>query len=651
MKVKIILSLLFSLSFYLLFSQVPQGFNYQAIARDGDGNLIKVPFYIKVEIQNLAADTIFWIEEHNVTPNEYGLISFVVGQTGRIGGTAINFEDIDWISRPRYLKTSANLGTGYSVMGTTQIMSVPYSLVAKNVESPIGKLTIKGTTTKYDEALFEVKNQAGQIIFAVYNEGVRIYVDNGDETKGVKGGFSVGGFGTDKDPSQPYLVVKPDTVRIYIDTPGKGKKGGFAIGGYGSDKQEPQQYLFVSSDSIRAYIDTASVKGTKGGFAIGGFGTSKGVPNNYMFIDPDSTRFYVRELDSGNSSTFDIIGINLDQSQTLLMTANTDTVGIGGVLSVQNNLIVQGNIGYTGSVGTIIPELTTIEAFNISDTSAMVACNITNNGGAAVIVSGVCWSTSPDPTVSLTTKTTDGTSLGQYTSVITGLTESTTYYVRAYATNSNGTGYGSEITFITPAQGTTVLDYDGNVYNIIVIGTQTWTASNLRTTSLNDGTSIANVTDDAAWMVLSTPAYAWYNNNAVTNDDYGLLYNWTTVNTSLLCPAGWHVPSDAEWATLISYLGGNQFAGGILKEVGTTHWLDPNMDATDGVGFTALPGGMRGNSGPFTGIGVNGNFWTSSLVSTDPSFVVLYNDSGEMFMPMTPMATGLSVRCMLDGKK
>ena len=295
MKTK--LSLLCLVSFALCsaplaLSQVPQGFNYQAIARDGDGNLITDAFDIKFEIQNLAADTVFWIEEHNVTPNEYGLISFVVGQSGRIGGTATNFSDIDWVSRPRYLKTSAKYpGPGYTEMGTTQIWAVPYSLVAKSVETPLEKLDIKGTTTKYDEAIFEVRNNTGQTIFAVYDEGVRIYVDDG--AKGVKGGFAIGGFGTDKDASQPYFIVKPDTVRIYIDTPSKGTKGGFAIGGYGSDKTLPQHYLLVSADSIRAYIDSTSAKGVKGGFAIGGFENTKAQGQQYLKVTRDSVRVYL----------------------------------------------------------------------------------------------------------------------------------------------------------------------------------------------------------------------------------------------------------------------------------------------------------------------------------------------------------------------
>jgi uncharacterized protein (TIGR02145 family) len=362
-----------------------------------------------------------------------------------------------------------------------------------------------------------------------------------------------------------------------------------------------------------------------------------------MFMDPDSTRFYVREFGPGSSSTFNIVGINLDQSQTILMAATTDTVGIGGVLNVQNNLNVTGDIGYTGTVTSLVPELQTLEPFNITVSSAMITCDIISNGGAAIIVSGVVWSTSPKPTVDLLTKTTDGTASGQYTSLITGLVQGTTYYARAYATNTSGTGYGPEVTFITLVP---VTDFDGNIYNTVTIGTQTWLTENLKTTHLNDGTAIPNVTADASWNLLSTPGYAWYNNDAGTYGDYGILYNWTTVNTGLLCPTGWHVPADADWTVLTTFLGGSFGAGSKLKETGTTHWLPPNSDATNEVGFTALPGGLRGFMGPFNGIGDSANFWTSTRISTDPTSANIYSISGEVMLLMTMELSGLSVRCI-----
>ena len=146
---------------------------------------------------------------------------------------------------------------------------------------------------------------------------------------------------------------------------------------------------------------------------------------------------------------------------------------------------------------------------------------------------------------------------------MTGLTPATTYYVRAFATNSAGTGYGSEISFTTASLVTTVTDIDGNVYNTVVIGTQTWIAENLKTTKYNDGTPIPNVTLDATWAVLATEAYSDYANTPANAAIYGRLYNWyvaSSTNPKNVCPTGWHVPTDAEWTTLTTYLGGESIA-------------------------------------------------------------------------------------------
>jgi uncharacterized protein (TIGR02145 family) len=111
-------------------------------------------------------------------------------------------------------------------------------------------------------------------------------------------------------------------------------------------------------------------------------------------------------------------------------------------------------------------------------------------------------------------------------------------------------------------------------------------AENLKTTKYNDGTAILTVTDlFNQWQNRTTPAYY------VCNSEYSALYNWYTVNTGKLCPTGWHVPADAEWTTLIDYLGGASVAANKLRETGTAHWLSPNTGATNEVGFTALPGG------------------------------------------------------------
>ena len=177
----------------------------------------------------------------------------------------------------------------------------------------------------------------------------------------------------------------------------------------------------------------------------------------------------------------------------------------------------------TGQVS--VPLLTTNAVTSINLTSAVSGGNITSNGGANITVSGICWSTSSNPTIS-NNKTTDGTATGSFSSTINGLSEATTYYVRAYATNSAGTGYGDQIMFSTKLS-----DIDGNTYNIVNIGTQVWMAENLRTVTLNDETPVANVTDNTAWTLLATPAYCWYNNDINYKPVHGALYNWFTLNT------------------------------------------------------------------------------------------------------------------------
>jgi len=113
---------------------------------------------------------------------------------------------------------------------------------------------------------------------------------------------------------------------------------------------------------------------------------------------------------------------------------------------------------------------------------------------------------------------------------------------------------------------------------------------NLKTTHFNDGTAIPMVTNATEWGNLLTPGYCWYENNETVNKDtYGALYNWPSVSSGKLCPAGWHVPSDADWTVLTQNLGGISFAGSKLKEAGTTHWIAPNLAATNETGFTALP--------------------------------------------------------------
>jgi uncharacterized protein (TIGR02145 family) len=193
-------------------------------------------------------------------------------------------------------------------------------------------------------------------------------------------------------------------------------------------------------------------------------------------------------------------------------------------------------------------------------------------------------------------------------------------------------------------------DIDGNKYKTVTIGTQVWMAENLKTTKYNDGTPIPTVKENDEWAALKTPGFCWYNNDSIGNKKtYGALYNWYAVNTARLCPTGWHVPSESEWAKITTYLGEVGFTGGKLKESGTAHWRTPNTGATNESGFTALPGGYRSFEGIFNSIGIYGYWWSSTEYNgTTVLFWNLRYKSNRLYKYTSEKYCGFSVRCIMD---
>ena len=241
---------------------------------------------------------------------------------------------------------------------------------------------------------------------------------------------------------------------------------------------------------------------------------------------------------------------------------------------------------------------------------------------------------------------------------ITGLTPGTKYYYRVVAKNSLGSSYGSERNFTTLSDYTkdiafnpdlpygNVTDIQGNSYKTIQIGTQTWMAENLATKSYNDGTLIPQVSNYSKWSALTTGGLSWYENVSTL---FGALYNWHAVSSGKLCPAGWHVPSDDEWNTLISNTGGNNLAGSNLKESGTTHWLLPNSGANNSSGFTGVPGGYRFFSGSFSNAKRYGYWWTSTESSASNAYIRGLNYSYSYTDKLSfDKRSGASIRCVKD---
>jgi len=193
----------------------------------------------------------------------------------------------------------------------------------------------------------------------------------------------------------------------------------------------------------------------------------------------------------------------------------------------------------------------------------------------------------------------------------------------------------------------------------VTIGTQVWATKNLDVTTYRDGTPIPEVKDATAWASLTTGAWCYYENSTANGTTYGKLYNWYAVAgihdneastpNKVLAPTGWHVPTNAEWTTLTTFLGGESIAGSKMKATGTTLWRTSNTDVTNSSGFTGLPGGGRGGDGSLSGIGGVGQWWSSSeYTNTTAWFRNLTHYAGSADRNGSNKGSGKSVRCLRD---
>jgi uncharacterized protein (TIGR02145 family) len=316
----------------------------------------------------------------------------------------------------------------------------------------------------------------------------------------------------------------------------------------------------------------------------------------------------------------------------------------------------------TFTTSALAPTVDTDAASSVTATAATLNATITATGGSAVTATGFKYATNAALT-SPTDAAGSGTS-SPFTGSLTGLTASTQYWAVGYATNAVGTSYGDTITFTTSAAAASAscsvpsVTYDGYTYPTILIGSQCWLAENLRNANYNDGAAIPGNLDDATWTTTSSGAQTVYGDGSSTVYDgssdeganlatYGRLYNWHAVNTGKLCPTGWHVPTDAEWTTLETALGGWSVAGNQLKS--TSGWA-VGGSGTNTSGFTALPGGFRsGDLGFFNDQRGYGYWWSSSPNGAFAWYRNLYAGNSSVNRSSYYVTrAGLSVRCLQD---
>ncbi len=302
----------------------------------------------------------------------------------------------------------------------------------------------------------------------------------------------------------------------------------------------------------------------------------------------------------------------------------------------------------TSPVSGPVPALLTSGFSDILLKNATCTGNITSDAGSFVIKRGFCWSHSnQNPTIQNDTVV-SGNGAGVFSATITGLSGQSVYYVRAFATNSNGTGYGSILTLMT--LDSTITDIANNHYRIVQIGTQVWMGENLRTTKYQNGDPLPDITDATAWSQRTTGACCEYDNSAANASVYGFLYNWYAVNDSRnIAPAGWHVPSFDEYTVLMTCLGGQDIAGGKLKEAGIAHWESPNTGATNETGYKGLPGGFRYETGVFGGLAGGATCWLSTSYGvSNARFMQLTSFNTVFVSSVLNIRAGASLRCVRD---
>lgn len=210
--------------------------------------------------------------------------------------------------------------------------------------------------------------------------------------------------------------------------------------------------------------------------------------------------------------------------------------------------------------------------------------------------------------------------------------------------------------WLLSSQAQTVKDIDGNIYKTLIAGNQVWMAENLRTTRLNDGTEIPLATSEGnEWANNTVSAststlFSWpWDSSSVYKASYGAFYNGYVIKSGKICPKGWHVPTDAEWTSLTTYLGGENVAGGKMKAKGGKYWQTPNNDATNEIEFDARAGGSITDNGSNLDFRFNSCWWSSTSDKSQYLWVRIINlNAGMIIRSASTLHTGNQVRCLKD---
>ena len=669
-----------------LFAQAPQKFSYQAVLRDAGNNLVvSQAVGIRISIlQGSVNGSVVYMEIQTAVTNANGLVTLQIGGGNVLSG---DMSAIDWANGPFFLKTEADPmgGTNYTIEGTQQLLSVPYALYtdkAGNVPDFVVVPTDTGCLISIIQAggtpqTFFLRQgtpgpQGEQGIQGPQGE-TGLTGPQGPQGEqgpqgltGPQGPQGEQGPQGSTGPQGPQGEQGPQGPQGEQGNPGVGIPQTLSIDGDQLTISEGNTIIlpsYVEQQVLSISNDTLFLTG--GGFVklpVGFDGDYNSLTNKPVLFSGNYDSLTNKpELFSGdyndltnlpliptvptNVSVFNNDAGYITEAQlNMLLAAMNNTIDSlrNRIRELEVNSHIDTSDGSQTSI--TLPSVITISVIDITTSTATCDGEVTSDGGTTVTARGVCWSTSPNPTVA-DSYTISGSGTGHFTSSITGLTAGTTYYVRAYATNSLGVVYGDEMFFITEAvtlgyghpcpDAPTVTDYDGNTYSTVQIGSQCWMAENLRTTKYSNGISIP---EGNSFSYNTAYRYAPNNDNSNVST-YGYLYNWSAVmhgatsssdnpsGVQGICPTGWHVPSDEEWTQLTDYVGSQNdcVCGGdntyIAKALSsTTGWSavagicvsGNNQSSNNTTGFSALPAGNDFCTHSTTNFGYYTNFWSST---------------------------------------
>ncbi|MDA3890605.1 MAG: FISUMP domain-containing protein [Salinivirgaceae bacterium] len=558
----------------LVKAQSPELISYQAVIRDGNNTLVtNKTVGIKISILQSTIDgSVVYSEIQMPQSNSNGLVSFEIGS----GESSDNFSEIDWGSGPYFIKTETdpNGGTDYTIVGVSQLLSVPYALYAKTSGSSIpGPQGIQGETgAAGTNGIDGTDGEDGKSAYEL------AYL--ADSTIGTEAEWLASLNGA--DGAQGILGEKGDT----------GEQGSAGANGVvGPIGPAGVDGLTTSVNGV-TQVDGA-ITLIKADLDLGNVDNTSDANKPVSTANQTALDLKVDKVGSKVLSTNDFT--NTDKTN---LDANTSKVGYTEALVSANTTVVTN----TAKTGITIAQSDAIIANTGKDTTGIYHVN----RAALDLVSGT---NTGDQNLADVIGV-NGFANAQIKNV-TNPTDAQDAATKAYVDAIKDIIYDE---MLNAGMNGIVKDTDGNTYKTIKTGAQVWMAENLKTTHYANGDAILDGTGVGDISGETEPEY-WFAydddlNNIAT---YGRLYTWHTVTDSRnVCPDDWHIPTDAEWTTLIDYLGGISVAGGKLKETGITHWTTPNTDATNETGFTALPGGGRNYLGSYHNIWDLGQWWSAT---------------------------------------